>query len=106
MKKTIILIILLTIVFFNSGAFASTVKFAQISDLHYQSNILRNNINYYSLLIIDEVAQEINKDKDIKFTLITGDIINKRKKMMQNLYSNILTRFLKILGILFLAIMI
>ncbi len=80
MKKTIILIILLAIVFFNSEAFASTIKFAQISDLHYQSNILRKNINYYSLLIIDEVAEEINKDKDIKLTLITGDIINKRKK--------------------------
>ncbi len=61
------------------GAFSSTIKFAQISDLHYQSNVLRKNINYYALPIIDSVADEINADEKVEFTLITGDITNKRK---------------------------
>lgn len=79
MKKNNIIALILIFFCLQIQSVASTIKFAQISDLHYQSNILRTSINYYALPIIDDVANEINKDENIMFTLITGDIINKRK---------------------------
>lgn len=79
MKKSKIILSILVLIFSQVATNATTLKFAQISDLHYESNVLRKNINYYSLPILDSVADEINSDKNIEFTLITGDAINKRK---------------------------
>lgn len=79
MKKSKFILIILILSFGQLPVIASTVKFAHISDLHYQSNVLRKDVNYYALPIIDSVADEINADVKIEFTLITGDVINKRK---------------------------
>lgn len=79
MKKSNLFLSIIFLFICQNISFGSTLKFAQISDLHYQSNILRQNINYYALPIIDNVAEQINDDEEIKFTLITGDVINKRK---------------------------
>lgn len=79
MKKNGLILAILFFLFAQLPTLASSVKFAHISDLHYQSNILRTSINYYALPLIDSVADEINSDKDIEFTLITGDAINKRR---------------------------
>ena len=79
MKKIKIILVILFFICSQAITFSSTLKFAQISDLHYQSNVLRKNVNYYALPIIDNVAENINADEKVKFTLITGDIINKRK---------------------------
>lgn len=79
MKKINLFLSVIFLFFCQNNAFCSTLKFAQISDIHYQSNILRKNINYYALPIIDNVAEQINNDEKIKFILITGDILNKRK---------------------------
>ena len=79
MKKINLFLSIIFLFICQNITFGSTLKFAQISDLHYQSNVLRQNINYYALPIIDNVAEQINEDEEVKFTLITGDIINKRK---------------------------
>lgn len=79
MKKNGLIFAILFFLFAQLPTFASSVKFAHISDLHYQSNILRTSVNYYALPLIDSVADEINSDKDVEFTLITGDAINKRR---------------------------
>lgn len=79
MKKSKFILIILILSFGQLPVIASNVKFTHISDLHYQSNVLRKNINYYALPIIDSVADDINADGKIEFTLITGDVINKRK---------------------------
>ncbi len=79
MKKINLFLAIIFLLFCQTNVYGSTIKFAQISDLHYQSNVLRKNVNYYALPIIDSVAEQINEDKNVKFTLITGDIINKRK---------------------------
>ena len=79
MKKINLFLAVIFFLLCQTNVYGSTIKFAQISDLHYQSNVLRKNVNYYALPIIDSAAEQINNDEDIKFTLITGDIINKRK---------------------------
>lgn len=79
MKKSKFILIILILFLGQLPVIASTVKFAHISDLHYQSNVLRKDVNYYALPILDSVADEINADDKIEFTLITGDVINKRK---------------------------
>ena len=54
---------------------ASTVKFAQISDVHFSNNKNDNFLNYYfTPYLLDEVIKEINNDNMIKFSLVTGDI--------------------------------
>lgn len=63
--------------------FASTVKFAQISDLHYRSDAIKNDdnpkIKYYALPILDDVSKKINDEDGISFVLITGDAVDKSR---------------------------
>lgn len=60
---------------------ASHLRFAQISDIHYQPKAKENEksakLKYYALNILDDAILQINNDKNIDFVLVTGDAADK-----------------------------
>ena len=63
------------------SVFATVLKFAQISDIHYQPKAPQNEksfkLKYYALDFLDDAAKQINKEKNVKFVLVTGDAADK-----------------------------
>lgn len=72
---------LLLIIAFSTpmSAIATTLKFAQISDIHYNPDAPRPEnaksfkMKFYALPVLDDAAKQIKEEKNVKFTLVTGD---------------------------------
>jgi len=81
-KKLLVLIILFLGILCPVSA--SQVRFAQISDIHYQPKALENEksakMKFYALNILDDAIEQINNDKKIDFVLVTGDAADKPNK--------------------------
>ncbi len=83
MKKHILnnlfILFLVTVFFTPISVLATTLKFAQISDIHYNPDAPRPEfaksfkMKYYALPILDDAAKQIKEEKNVKFTLVTGD---------------------------------
>ncbi len=80
LKECLYILFVVTILFFISDqpSFSGTIKFAQISDIHYSTEL---NDNGYKLLaktkpLLEDAISQINKEKDINFVMITGDTID------------------------------
>lgn len=69
MKKNII-ITLISFLLLQVGAFAEAIKFAQITDAHF------NTDDKHRTEILQETVKTINREKDISFVVFTGDNIN------------------------------
>lgn len=82
MKKSVLKLVAVLLFFvFAAPVNAGVLKFAQVSDIHYQSDASKNDksfkIKYYALNILDDVMNQISEDKDVKFILVTGDAADK-----------------------------
>lgn len=89
LKDCLFIFFIVTVMFFISDlpSFSRTMKFAQISDIHY--TLVRDDTSYKLLsktkpLLEDAIAQ-VNNHKHLKFVMITGDGIDKPDK--ESLYS-------------------
>lgn len=89
LKDCLFIFFIVTVMFFVSDlpSFSRTMKFAQVSDIHY--TLVRDDTSYKLLsktkpLLEDAIAQ-INNHRNIKFVMITGDGIDKPDK--DSLYS-------------------
>ena len=62
----------------SQPSFSGTLKFAQISDIHY--SVGRDDTSYKLLShtkeLLDDAVNQINKQKNIKFVVVTGDGID------------------------------
>ena len=77
-----VIVLLLLFVFTTPvSVLASTLKFAQVSDIHYQPKAPENEksfkLKYYTMKILDDALKQIDEDKDVKFILVTGDAADK-----------------------------
>lgn len=84
LKDCLFILFVVTVMFFVSDlpSFSRTMKFAQLSDIHY--SLVRDDTSYKLLsktkpLLEDAIAQ-INSHKNLKFVMITGDGIDRPKK--------------------------
>ncbi|MCR5261912.1 MAG: metallophosphoesterase [Candidatus Gastranaerophilales bacterium] len=80
MKKKIfakIFLFLMVLFFTPVSVFASVVKFAQISDIHYQPYAPADEnsfkLKYYTMSILDDAIDQIKNEKGVDFILVTGD---------------------------------
>lgn len=75
------------------SVFATVLKFAQVSDIHYQPKAPENEksfkLKYYSLKFLDDAMCQIKNEKDVKFILVTGDAADKPIAEDLTLYINI-----------------
>ena len=75
--KNFIKIFTILLILSLSPVYASVLKFAQISDIHYQPKAPQNEksfkLKYYSLNILDDALDQIRNEKGVKFILVTGD---------------------------------
>ena len=67
---------LLTLLFFllcNTAAMAldSAIKFVQVTDTHFNAE------NKYSVKVLEETVNDINKLNNVSFVVFTGDNLNK-----------------------------
>ncbi len=90
--KTIFKLILIILLSVNC-AYAASVKFAQITDVHLsldnESNSRRNlSVAQESL---KKAVKQINNDKTIDFVVFTGDVINASKEKELDLFLNIVS---------------
>lgn len=64
-----------------AAVYASVVKFAQISDIHYQPKAPKDEksfkLKYYALDFLNDAIDQIKEEKDVKFILVTGDAADK-----------------------------
>ena len=64
-----------------ASVFATVLKFAQVSDIHYQPKAPQNEksfkLKYYSLKFLDDAAEQIKNEKNVDFVLVTGDAADK-----------------------------
>lgn len=75
MKKFLSILLLLISFHFCNDAIGKELKFAQISDIHYSySEENKSNDSYTQYL--KQAIKDINKKRDIKFVIFTGDNIN------------------------------
>lgn len=88
LKDCLYILFVVTILFFISGqpSFSGTIKFAQVSDIHFST--VRED-NGYKLLsktkpLLEDAISQINKEKNIDFVMITGDGTDRPDK--QSLY--------------------
>lgn len=84
LKDCLYILFVVTILFFISDqpSFSTTLKFAQISDIHYST--VRND-NGYKLLsktkpLLEDAVKQVNNEKNIDFVMLTGDIIDRPNK--------------------------
>ena len=89
LKDCLYILFVVTILFFISDqpSFSRTVKFAQVSDIHYST--VRED-NGYKLLaktkpLLEDAISQINKEKHLDFVMLTGDVIDRPTK--QSIYS-------------------
>ncbi len=66
MKKNIFLS-LAACLLIQCSVFADTIKFAQIADAHFVKN------DKYKTEVLEQVIKDINNEKDIEFTIFSGD---------------------------------
>ena len=89
LKDCLYILFVITIMFFISDlpSFSRTLKFAQVSDIHY--SLVRDDNNYKLLSktkpLLEDAISQINSHKNIKFVMITGDGIDQPNK--ESLYS-------------------
>ncbi len=69
MNKKIFLAVI-SFLLLQCTVFANTVKFAQVSDAHFIKN------DKYRTEVLEQTVKEINKQKDIEFTVFSGDNID------------------------------
>ncbi len=69
MKKKIFLSLLFCFLI-QCTVFANSIKFAQISDAHFIKN------DKYRAEVLEQAIKDINKEKDIEFTVFSGDNID------------------------------
>jgi len=79
-----VFVLMLFVLFVSPAAvFASVVKFAQLSDIHYQPTAPANEnsmkLKYYTLDILDDAIDQIKNEKGVDFILVTGDAADKPK---------------------------
>ncbi len=75
------LFVLFLVIVFSSpiSVLATTLKFAQISDIHYNPDAPRPEnaksfkMKFYALPVLNDAAKQIKEEKNVKFTLVTGD---------------------------------
>ena len=84
LKDCLYILFVVAVMFFVSDlpSFSKTLKFAQISDIHY--SLIRED-NSYKLLsktkpLLEDAISQINSRKNIKFVMITGDGIDQPTK--------------------------
>lgn len=84
LKDCLFILFIVTVMFFVSDlpSFSRTMKFAQLSDIHY--SLVRDDTSYKLLsqtkpLLEDAIAQ-INSHRNLKFVMVTGDGIDRPKK--------------------------
>ncbi|MBE7704784.1 MAG: hypothetical protein E7Z90_03085 [Cyanobacteria bacterium SIG29] len=84
LKDCLYILFVVTILFFISDqpSFSRTIKFAQVSDIHYSKRVVENG---YKLLdktqpLLEDAVMQINNEKNIDFVMITGDFIDKPLK--------------------------
>lgn len=74
-----IMLVVVTMFFWTSQpSFSGTLKFAQVSDIHY--SVDREDTSYKLLShtkeLLDDAVSQINQQKDVKFVVVTGDGID------------------------------
>ena len=84
LKDCLYILFIVTILFFISDqpSFSGTLKFAQISDIHFST--VRND-NGYKLLsqtkpLLTDAINQVNNEKNIDFVMLTGDVIDRPNK--------------------------
>ena len=84
LKDCLFILFVVAVMFFLSDqpSFSGTLKFVQLSDIHYS---LQKEDTSYKLLsktkpLLEDAVCQINKQKHIKFVMITGDGIDKPEK--------------------------
>ncbi len=84
LKDSLFILFVVTVMFFVSDlpSFSRTMKFAQLSDIHY--SLVRDDTSYKLLSktrpLLEDAISQINSHKNIKFVMITGDGIDRPKK--------------------------
>ena len=75
MRKSLLIIFLtfLTFLCIQNSVFANVIKFAQVTDVHY------DNKSNYPREVLKKTVEDINKQKDISFVVFTGDNISSPK---------------------------
>lgn len=84
LKDCLYILFVVTVLFFISDqpSFSGTVKFAQISDIHYST--VRED-NGYKLLsktkpLLEDAVKQVNHEKNVDFVVVTGDAIDRPNK--------------------------
>ena len=85
MKKNIILT-LLSLLLLQGAVYAEVIKFAQIADAHFIAG------DKYREQVLQEAVNSINNQKDIAFTVFTGDNINSPKPYYLPDFTNIINK--------------
>lgn len=84
LKDCLYILFVVTVLFFvtNQPSFSKTLKFAQVSDIHYSSVRADNSYKLLSKTkpLLEDAILQINNEKNIDFIAITGDGIDKPKK--------------------------
>ena len=89
LKDCLFIFFIVTVMFFLSDlpSFSRTMKFAQLSDIHY--TLVRDDTSYKLLSktkpLLEDAISQINNHKHLKFVMVTGDGIDKPDK--ESLYS-------------------
>ena len=97
LKDCLYILFVVTVLFFISDqpSFSGTIKFAQVSDIHYST--VRED-NGYKLLaktkqLLEDAISQINQEKNIDFVMLTGDVIDRPTKQSINGVMEILQTF-------------
>ncbi len=84
LKDCLFILFVVTVMFFLSDqpSFSGTMKFVQLSDIHY--SLVKDDTSYKLLSktrpLLEDAICQINKQKHIKFVMITGDGIDRPEK--------------------------
>lgn len=80
LKECLYILFVVTVLFFLSEqpSLSGTVKFAQLSDIHYSTT--RDDTSYKLLSktkpLLKDAIHQINNEKNIDFVMLTGDIVD------------------------------
>ena len=84
LKDCLFILFIVAILFFLSDqpSFSRTLKFVQLSDIHY--SLVKDDTSYKLLSktrpLLEDAINQINKENNIDFVMITGDGIDKPDK--------------------------
>lgn len=85
LKDCVFILFVVVVMFFitSQPSFSLTMKFAQLSDIHYATS--REDTSYKLLShtkeLLEDAVGQINQEKDIDFVIITGDGIDAPNKI-------------------------